>query len=80
MSQVTIKRCPSCAIIQSHTEKVVAALKDDLGRRVKILDGVPGEFAVLVDGVPVIQRTSETLPSVDEVDAAVENAVIAPTS
>jgi len=76
MSQVTIKRCPTCLSIRGHTQEVVAALKRDLGVKVKVQDGVEGEFAILVDGVPVIQRTSETLPSVDEVDAAVENAVV----
>ncbi|MBA4187843.1 MAG: hypothetical protein C0467_07480 [Planctomycetaceae bacterium] len=78
MSQVTIKRCSSCFHIQSHTSLVVMALSDDLGLSVIVEDGVEGEFAVFVDGVPVIQRTEETLPSVDEVDAAVQNAVIAP--
>ncbi|MCE9567530.1 MAG: hypothetical protein K8U57_36485 [Planctomycetes bacterium] len=78
MSQVTIKRCPSCSAIRIHTRKVAIALNSDLGVHVRVEDGVKSEFAVLVDGVPVIQRTGETLPSVDEVDAAVENAVIAP--
>jgi len=80
MSQVTIKRCPSCQTIRHHTRKIAIALNSDLGVHVRVDDGVRGEFAVLVDGVPVIQRTGETLPSIDEVDAAVENAVIAPTN
>ncbi len=80
MSQVTIKRCPSCSVIRKHTLDVVAALNEDLSLRVRVQDGVTGEFAVHVDGVPMIQRTGETLPSVDEVEAAVENAVISPLS
>jgi len=76
MSQVTIKRCPTCPSIKSHTQEVGAALKRDLGVKVKVQDGVEGEFAILVDGVPVIQRTNGTLPSVDEVNAAVENAAM----
>lgn len=80
MSQVTIKRCPSCSVIRKHTLDVVAALSEDLGLCVRVEDGVEGEFAVHVDGVPMIQRTGETLPSVDEVDAAVENAMVAPLS
>jgi predicted Rdx family selenoprotein len=76
MSQVTIKRCPTCSSILGHTQEVVAALKRGIGVQVKVQDGVVGEFAILVDGVPVIQRTSETLPSIDEVEAAVENAAI----
>jgi hypothetical protein len=60
--------------------EIATALKSDLGiKRVRHEDGVRGEFAILVDGVPVIQRTGETLPSSDEVDAAVENAVNAPS-
>lgn len=79
MSHITIKRCQTCLGIRDHAQEIVTALQHDLSiTNVRVEDGVKGEFAVLVDGVPVIQRTGETLPSIDEVNAAVENAVAAP--
>lgn len=74
MSQVTIKRCPVCQVIRDHTPSVVDAI-NGLGIDPRVEDGVAGEFAVLVDGVPVIQRNGETLPTPGEIEAAVENAV-----
>lgn len=74
MSQVTIKRCPTCPAIRNHTPGVADAIRG-LGLDPRVEDGVEGEFAVLVDGVPVIQRNGETLPTAGEVEAAVENAV-----
>jgi hypothetical protein len=77
MSNIVIKRCPTCSSISSLAQEVAIALKNDLGLNAHIIDGVNGEFSVLAGGVPVIQRTGEWLPSIDEVEAAVCNA--APT-
>ena len=71
---VVIKRCPLCSAIRDHAQVLVEALADDLGIGARIEDGEPGELAVYADGVPVLQRTGDTLPSVEEVDAAVNNA------
>ncbi|VTU02721.1 unnamed protein product [Gemmataceae bacterium] len=79
MSQVTIKRCPDCQTIRDHTPSVVDAIKG-LGMHPRVEDGVAGEFAVLVDGVPVIQRNGDTLPTPGEIEAAVENAAATPTT
>ncbi len=74
MSNIIIKRCPVCESIGSRAQEIAAALKSHLGMNVHIKDGANGEFSVLAGGVPVIQRTGEGLPSVDEVEAAVCNA------
>jgi hypothetical protein len=74
MSNIVIKRCPVCESIGSRAQEVAAALKNDLGLDTHTKDGTNGEFSVLAGGVPVIQRTGEWLPSVDEVEAAVWNA------
>jgi hypothetical protein len=78
MSSVVIKRCPVCASIRSRTQGAIEALETDLGVQVRVEDGEAGEFTVLVDQVPVIQRTGQSLPSDEEVEAAVRNAAPAP--
>jgi hypothetical protein len=75
MNNVIIKRCPVCPTIRSHTQQIVKALADDFGMKVRVEDGVKGEFAVYAGGVPVLQRNGDTLPSPDEVEAAVGNAI-----
>jgi hypothetical protein len=52
---------------------VAATLKKDLGAGVRLVDGSKGEFSVLVDDVPLIQRDHTSLPSAQEVEAAVLN-------
>ena len=41
---------------------------------VRIEDGVKDELSVLVDGVPVLQRSTNYLPTIEEVEAAMQNA------
>jgi hypothetical protein len=74
MQIVVIKRCPYCPSIGSQAKGIAKALGNDLNVYTQIEDGVKGELSVFVDGVPVIQRTSDDLPSSDEVEAAVKNA------
>jgi len=74
-----IKRCPVCPEIRRHAEDVVTELSDDLGHKAKIEDGAKGEFRVLVDGVPVLQRNGDTRPTVLEVETAVEHAIAVPS-
>ncbi|WP_020470613.1 hypothetical protein [Zavarzinella formosa] len=69
-----IKRCPSCPTIRARAEEIVSSLEKDLDIDVATQDGAKGEFTVLVDGVPLLQRDGETLPSVEEVEAAVQGA------
>jgi hypothetical protein len=54
---------------------VAAQVKNDLGFDVRLVDGGKGEFSVLVDDVPLIQWDHTSLPSVEEVEAAILNAV-----
>jgi hypothetical protein len=54
---------------------VAAQVKNDLGFDVQLVDGSKGEFSVLVDDVPLIQRDHTSLPSVEEVEAAIMNTV-----
>jgi hypothetical protein len=74
MASIIIRRCPVCPNIGRRAEEVSAALADELGVPSQIVDGVKGEFSVLVDDVPMIQRDADSLPSVEEVEAAVRNA------
>jgi len=53
---------------------VAASLRKEPGLDVELIDGAKGEFTVLVDGREVL-RKGEALPSVEEVQAAVRNAV-----
>jgi predicted Rdx family selenoprotein len=71
---IVIKRCPTCQTIRSHTREVAAALRNNLDLLVAVTDGSDGEFAVLVDGVIVIEREGDQLPWPEEVDSAVRFA------
>ncbi len=75
MVHVTIKRCPFCPSIRSQVEGIVKALEDDLRVPTSVEDGAKGELSVFAGGVPVIRRTGDGLPSVDEVEMAVRNAM-----
>jgi hypothetical protein len=52
---------------------VAASLRKEPGLEVQVIDGAKGEFTVSVDGREVV-RKGDTLPSVEEVLAAVRNA------
>ncbi len=78
MSNIVIRRCPVCNGIRKHAQEALATLEHDLGVDARIEDGAKGEFSVLVDGAPVLQRGGDSLPSMDEVEAAVANAAPAP--
>lgn len=74
MADIVIKRCPESVLIGRRAEEIARALQDNLAARPRIEDGASGELSVFVDGVPMIQRTDDNLPSTDEVEAAVRNA------
>jgi hypothetical protein len=57
---------------------VAASLKKEPGVEVEVVNGDHGEFTVSVDGRTVAKR-GDTLPSADEVLAAVTKAVPAKT-
>ena len=75
MSSVTIKRCPVCPNVGNRVKEVSSALAADMGLKARIEDGAKGEFSVLVYCIPVIQRNGDSLPSVEEVEAVIRNAV-----
>lgn len=50
MKNVTIRRCPTCQNIGSHTDQLAAELRNDTNTRVNVVDGSKGEFTVEVDG------------------------------
>ena len=54
MSNIVIKRCPVCPAIRSFTQQMVTALANVFRMNAQVVDGVNGEFAVFVDGVPVL--------------------------
>jgi hypothetical protein len=50
---------------------VAAALRKEPGLDVDVVNGDKGEFTVLVDNHPVV-RKGETLPSIEEILAAIK--------
>ncbi len=71
MKTVTIRRCPSCSTIKSHTDQLQAALKNNPDMNVKVVDGGKGEFRIDVDGRSIDGVTGENLRSADEIAAEV---------
>jgi hypothetical protein len=67
MKSVTIRRCPSCSSIGSHTDQLTADLRKDPSVRVNVVDGNKGEFAVDVDGRRVTATDGESLRDVSEI-------------
>jgi hypothetical protein len=77
MPQVTIRRCPVCPAIRTHTDEVVAALNKEPGMKVNVDNGDKGEFTVMVKGQVVAQKIGEMLPTTEEVAAAVQRETLA---
>jgi len=71
MRKVTIRRCPVCQSIGSHTEHLVDELRKDSDLQVNIVNGEKGEFIVEVDGRPIKSRSGEWLRDVSELSAEV---------
>jgi hypothetical protein len=49
-------------------------LRQEPDTQVEVIDGQKGELTVLVDGHEVARKTDDSLPSLDEVKAAVSGA------
>ena len=76
MSSVTINGCPVCPNVGNRAKEVTSAPGGRYGPEGSDRkDGAKGEFSVLVYYIPVIQRNGDSLPSVEEVEAAIRNAV-----
>jgi predicted Rdx family selenoprotein len=70
-TNVIIKHCPDCETIVQLAGEAQDALGRTLGVVAGLRDGAKGEFTVLVNGTPAIEETAETLPTIDEILAAV---------
>ncbi len=74
MSTIVIRHCERCPIIREHAQSITVRLERDFDHFACIQYGEENEFSVLVDGVPILQRTDTCLPSIEEVEAAIHNA------
>ena len=70
-TNVVIKHCPVCPEIANFAQEASDALSRNLGVVAGLRDGAKGEFTVLVNGLPVIEESGDTLPNIDEVVATV---------
>lgn len=77
MKKVTIRRCPVCANIKTHTEALTAALHTDPDLSVHVVDGAKGEFTVDVDGRKISGTMGENLRSAEEIAAEVRGETVA---
>jgi uncharacterized protein YodC (DUF2158 family) len=57
-----------------RSSPTLGALSRDYGRFASIQDGEKDEFSLLVDGLPMLQRTDTCLPSTEEIESAIQNA------
>lgn len=74
MSDIVIRRCPYSPRIRSHATEVYSALLMDFNQSARIENGEKDEFSVLVDGTPAMFRSKSWLPSIEEVEAAIQSA------
>jgi len=74
MKNVTIRRCPTCQNIGSHTDQVAADLRKDSTVRVNVVDGAKGEFSVEVDGRAVNAKSGESLRDASDLAAEIRGA------
>jgi hypothetical protein len=77
MKNVTIRRCPVCQNIGSHTDQLAADLRNDPNVKVNIVDGAKGEFTVDVDGRSVNAMDGASLRSPSEVSAEIRGNEVA---
>ena len=70
-SNVIIKHCPDSPEIACFAQEAADALGRNLGISAGLKDGAKGEFTVLVNGLPVIEESGDTLPTIEEVQTAV---------
>lgn len=71
MSDVVIRRCPYSKHIRIHAAEVSAGLLLDFNRISRIEDGDKNEFTILSAGRPLLLRSTNWLPSVEEVESSI---------
>ena len=72
MFDIVIRRCPHSKQIGDHAAEVYASLLLDFDRNIRIEDGERDEFSLLIEGFPAMLRSIDSLPSVEEVEAAIQ--------
>lgn len=75
MASIVIKHCPICSNAGERADDLAAVLKSIFGLTVRVEEGAEGEFTIAVNGLPVIERSDAALPTVEEAEVAVRNAV-----
>lgn len=58
MNLVTIRRCPATPTIERLALSLADTLRRDRNATVMIVDGIEGEFSVLMDAHPVAEPAS----------------------
>ncbi|QJW98729.1 hypothetical protein [Frigoriglobus tundricola] len=76
MRTVTIRRCPVCQTIGSHTDQLVTELRADPNLNVKVVDGSKGEFTVEVDGQRLNTKTGEALRDASDLATEIHGASV----
>ncbi|VTT97746.1 unnamed protein product [Gemmataceae bacterium] len=59
MNQVTIRRCPTTSTIERIALSLADTLRRERNATVMIVDGIEGEFSVLMDAHPVAEPAGE---------------------
>ncbi|VTR95341.1 unnamed protein product [Gemmata massiliana] len=77
MKNVTIRRCPTCPNIGSHTDQLTSALRNDPNLNVRVVDGNKGEFNVEVDGRSINGTSGASLRTPEEVAAEIRGVEVA---
>ena len=77
MRNVTIRRCPTCQNIGSHTDQLVSELRNDPNLNVSVVDGNKGEFTVDVDGKRINAKNGESLRDVSDLSSEIHGAPVA---
>ncbi len=73
MKNVTIRRCPTCQNIGSHTDQLAADLRNDPNVKVNVVDGAKGEFEVEVNGRSVNTKNGESLRDTSELASEIRS-------
>ncbi|MBN9520459.1 hypothetical protein J0H58_18340 [bacterium] len=77
MKTVTIRRCPTCSTIGTHTDQLANSLRGDPNVKVNVVDGAKGEFSVEVDGKAVNAKNGESLRDASDLAAELRGAEVA---
>ncbi len=77
MKTVTIRRCPTCSTIGTHTDQLANSLKGDPNVKVNVVDGTQGEFSVEVDGKAVNAKNGESLRDASDLAAELRGSEVA---